>query len=267
MRIDHTESYKDFGEQFLVDSKIDGYLGSLEGLNHTIKPFDLRRLKGKIVMEVGCGSGRILKNLLAFEPKKTIAVEPSVAIEIAKRNNEDALTKIEFDNIKAEEINRSDEIDFCFSIGVIHHIPNADIAVKNIYNALKKDGEFIFWVYGYDGNEIYLAVFNNLRRITRVMPDPILRGFCSVLNLFCSLYIILVKIFPLPLPLKEYMLNGFQKLSWEKRNYVIFDQLNPSYAKYYKKSEVESLMNNAGFSILDIIHKDSYSWNVIAKKN
>lgn len=126
-------------------------------------------------------------------------------------------------------------------------------------------GEFIFWVYGYEGNEIYLAVFNNLRRITRIMPDSILRGLCSLLNMFCSLYIILVKVFPLPL--KEYMLNGFQKLSWEKRNYVIFDQLNPSYAKYYKRSEVESLMNNAGFSISDIIHTDSYSWTVFAKKN
>jgi hypothetical protein len=96
------------------------------------------------------------------------------------------------------------------------------------------------------------------------MPDPILRGVCSILNLFCSLYIILVKVFPLPL--KEYMLNDFKKLSWEKRNYVIFDQLNPSFAKYYKKREVESLMSSAGFSIVDIIHRLGYSWTVIAKK-
>ena len=80
MRIDHTESYEDFGEQFLVDSKIDGYFGSQEMLDDIIKPFDLRRLKGKTVMEVGCGSGRILKNLLEYEPKIVIAVEPSVAI-------------------------------------------------------------------------------------------------------------------------------------------------------------------------------------------
>lgn len=264
MRIDHNESYEDFGEQFLVDSKIDGFFGSNELLIDIIKPFDLRRLKGKTVMEVGCGSGRILNNLIACEPKKIIAVEPSVAIEVAKRNNAGALTKVEFDNIKAEEINRCDEIDFCFSIGVIHHIPNADRAVKNIFNALKKDGEFVFWVYGYEGNEIYLAVFNNLRRITRLMPDSMLRLLCSFLNIFCSLYIVLAKVFPLPL--REYMLNCFQKISWEKRNYVIFDQLNPTYSKYYKKEEVESLMKAAGFSIESIIQRDSYSWTVIAKK-
>jgi SAM-dependent methyltransferase len=265
MRIDHTESYEDFGEQFLVDSKIDGYFGSQEMLDDIIKPFDLRRLKGKTVMEVGCGSGRILKNLLEYEPTIVIAVEPSVAIDVAKKNNVSAITKIKFDNIKAEEIDRRDEIDFCFSIGVLHHIPNADIAVKNIYNALKKGGEFVFWVYGHEGNEIYLAVFNNLRRITRVIPDSMLRGLCSIINMFCSLYIAMAKVFPLPM--RDYMLSLFQKLSWEKRNYVIFDQLNPSYAKYHKTREVESLMNNAGFSVVDIINRHGYSWTVVAKKN
>ena len=56
MRIDHTESYEDFGEQFLVDSKIDGYFGSQEMLGDIIKPFDLRRLKGKNSKEVRGGA-------------------------------------------------------------------------------------------------------------------------------------------------------------------------------------------------------------------
>ena len=87
MKIDHTDSYQDFGEQFLVDSKIDGYFGSQELLFDIVKPFDLRKIKGEIVMEVGCGSGRILKNLLEYEPRKIFAVEPSKAINVAKKNN------------------------------------------------------------------------------------------------------------------------------------------------------------------------------------
>ena len=75
----------------------------------------------------------------------------------------------------------------------------------------------------------------------------------------------MAKVFPLPM--RDYMLSLFQKLSWEKRNYVIFDQLNPSYSKYYKRREVESLMNNAGFSVVDIINRHGYSWTVVAKKN
>ena len=41
-------------------------------------------------MEVGSRTGRILKNLLKFNPKKIIGVQPSKAINIAKRNNEES---------------------------------------------------------------------------------------------------------------------------------------------------------------------------------
>jgi hypothetical protein len=44
LRIDHAESYKDFGKQFLVDSKIDGYFGSQELLEDIVKPFDLKKI-------------------------------------------------------------------------------------------------------------------------------------------------------------------------------------------------------------------------------
>jgi SAM-dependent methyltransferase len=264
VKINHTDSYQDFGEQFLVDSKIDGNWGSEEMLLDIVAPFDLNKLRGKLVMEVGCGSGRILKNLLKYEPKKIIAIEPSAAISVAMENNKSAKDKIAFENIKGEEINKSEELDFCFSIGVLHHIPNADIVVKNIFNSLKKGGQGIFWTYGYEGNEIYLAIFNNLRRITRLLPDSILRYLCSIINLFCSLYIVLAKVFPLPL--RDYVLNVFQKFGWEKRNYAIFDQLNPSFSKYYKKSELENLVKDAGFAIVEIVHRHKYSWTVVCEK-
>lgn len=263
-KIDHTDSYQDFGEQFLVDSQIDGYFGSQELLVDIVKPFDLKTIEGSKVMEIGCGSGRILKSLIKYRPKKIFAIEPSKAINVAKENNKTGKIEIEYENIKGEKIDKNNEIDFCFSLGVLHHIPNANIVVKNIFNALKKNGKAVFWVYGYEGNELYLAFFNNLRRITRIIPDSILRYLCSILNLFCSLYIVLAKVFPLPL--KAYMINVFQKNSWQKRNYIIFDQLNPSFAKYYKKSELESLVKNAGFSILDIIHRHGYSWTIICEK-
>jgi predicted RNA methylase len=93
MKINHTDSYQDFGEQFLDDSKINGYHGSKELLCEIIKPFDLSKVKGKVVMEVGCGSGRILKNILDYEPKRVVAIEPSAAIGVARENNINAIEK------------------------------------------------------------------------------------------------------------------------------------------------------------------------------
>ena len=96
MKIDHKESYKEFGEQFITDSNIDGYWGSKEMLQDIVYPFTLTSIKNKVIMEVGVGSGRILNNLVKFLPKKAIAVEPSQAINIAKKNNSLSKVKIEF---------------------------------------------------------------------------------------------------------------------------------------------------------------------------
>ena len=35
-----------------------------------------------------------------------------------------------------------------------------------------------------------------------------------------------------------------------KRNYIIFDQLNPSYSKYFKKTEIIKIMNQASLMML-----------------
>ena len=39
-------------------------------------------------MEVGVGSGRIINNLAKFNPKQIVGIEPSIAINIAKKNKE-----------------------------------------------------------------------------------------------------------------------------------------------------------------------------------
>ena len=96
MRINHKESYQDFGSQFLVDSQIDDYWGSKDMLIDTIYPFNLDVIKDKKCMEVGSGSGRALKNILRFDPKHIISVEPSDAIEVAKENNRSEINRITF---------------------------------------------------------------------------------------------------------------------------------------------------------------------------
>tara|TARA_B100001121_G_scaffold297019_1_gene303018 strand:- start:851 stop:1009 length:159 start_codon:yes stop_codon:yes gene_type:complete len=48
--------------------------------------------------------------------------------------------------------------------------------------------------------------------------------------------------------------------------YVVFDQLNPKYSKYYKKNEVVDLLNDAGFEVDKIFHRDNYSWTAIGIK-
>jgi len=257
-------SIKDFGKQFKYHNKVDNYWGSLEMLRDIVSPFDLKNIENKIICEIGAGSGRVIKNLSKMNPDKIYAIEPSEAIEVAKKNNLDNSEKIVFKNITGQSISFNDEIDYIFSLGVIHHIPEAEIVCKKIYKSLKKNGRFIIWLYGKEGNYLYLLIFDNLRKITKFLPDKILNIISVFLNLNLSIYIFLCKY--LKLPLRGYINNVISKCSFEKRTYIIFDQLNPSYSKYYTKNEVSELLKNSGFKKIEIYNRYNYSWTAIAEK-
>ena len=256
------DTIKDFGDQFNKYHDISGVWGSNEILEDFVYPFDLKQIKNKSICEVGTGSGRLLKNFLNYNPKSITAIDPADCIEIAKKNNHGK--NIEYLQIDSTKMNIHDKYDYVFSIGVIHHIPDAEKAVENIYNSLKSGGKFIMWVYGYENNAIYVLIFNNLRRILSRLPDFIVEIFSFAFTLLTYVYIFLCKF--IKLPLRKYFLKVFSKFSFKHKFYVIFDQLNPKYSKYYKKQEVLDLIKNADFVIEDIYHKDEYSWTIIGKK-
>ena len=262
MKIDHKESYQDFGEQFSVDNQYDDYLGSNELLKDIVDPFDLNLIKGKDIMEVGVGSGRICHNLLKYNPNSIVGIEPSKAFFVAKKNL--SSDKISLFNIKGENLNFESKFDYVFSLGVIHHIPNYKLVLEKIRNSLKTNGKFIIWVYGKEGNELYLFIFNNLRKFTIKLPDFVLRIVSKILALCTYIYGFLCKF--VPLPLHKYFTGMFSKLSFKNRTYVIFDQLNPSYAKYFKKTELENELQNCGFKIEKLSNRLGYSYTVICKK-
>tara|TARA_B100002051_G_C16585658_1_gene560032 strand:+ start:47 stop:919 length:873 start_codon:yes stop_codon:yes gene_type:complete len=255
---------KEFGDQFKYHNKIDDYWGSADMLKDIVNPFDLKLIKDKIICEVGIGSGRIIKSLSKFYPKKIYAIEPSESINVAKKNNENSDIEIIYQNLPGQNIKYQNEFDYVFSLGVIHHIPEADVVCKNIFKSLKTNGKFIIWLYGKEGNELYLIIFNNLRKVTKFLPDKLLNLISFFLNIFLSVYIFLCNY--INLPLKKYMINVLKKCSFEKRKYIIFDQLNPSYSKYYLKNEVHSLLRDAGFKNIEIINRHGYSWTAIAEK-
>lgn len=262
MKIDHKKSYKDFGNQFSVDNDITEFWGSVSLLKEIISPFNLDLIENKKIMEVGVGSGRIINNLAKFKPKQIVGIEPSIAINIAKKNID--FPKLELLNIEAQNMSFNNEFDFVFSLGVIHHIPEYKEALKKIHDSLKHDGKFIIWVYGKEGNELYLLIFNNLRKITIILPDLILRIISQFLTITTYFYGFLCKF--ISLPLKDYFISVFNKFSFKHRSYVIFDQLNPSYSKYFTKQELIKNLEEAGFKIEILNHRLKYSYTAICSK-
>ena len=54
-------------------------------LEDIVYPFKLNKIKNKLIMEVGCGSGRILKNLVKYNPKKFLELSLQKLLKLQEK--------------------------------------------------------------------------------------------------------------------------------------------------------------------------------------
>lgn len=259
-----TRTIKDFGNQWFRYPDNEGYYGSLELFSDILFPFlNIDDLKNRKVAEIGSGTGRIVNMLLETGVRHVIAIEPSEAFSILTRNIKNPL-RVTCLKITGEQLPAYGDLDYVFSIGVLHHIPDPKPVVKAALGALKPGGRFLVWLYGKEGNKPYLAVVHPLRIITKHLPHCVLVGLVWILYYLLSFYIRLCH--RVSLPLKEYLLSIFEKMSPQKQRLIIYDQLNPAYAKYYTRQESIKLLEEGGFVDVKIHHRHGYSWTVVGVK-
>ena len=179
------KTIKDFGDQWGVYTTNDGYYASTELFQDILGPLlSINEIKNSKVIDVGSGTGRIMKMILDCGADFAVGIEPSDAFFVLKENLRSKKENILLLHIRGDEINFNNEFDYAFSIGVLHHIPNPNKTVKNIYDSLKINGRFIFWVYGKEGNSIYLTIILFIRKITTIIPHKILENFVNILDIF-----------------------------------------------------------------------------------
>ncbi|MBX9690287.1 MAG: class I SAM-dependent methyltransferase [Candidatus Obscuribacterales bacterium] len=259
------KTISDFGSQWTNFTRNDGYYGSLSLLQDIFGPLlSVDELKGKELIEIGSGTGRIVNMTLAAGASKVTAVEPSEAYQVLKENVKENSARVRMLNCPGNQIDFENEFDLALSIGVLHHTTTPAPILKKMVQSLKPGGKCLIWLYGFEGNELYLATFGVLRTVTTKLPDPLLFGLAEVLTVAADFYTGLCKF--VNLPMKDYMLNHLGKLDRAARKLTVVDQLNPAYAKYYKKEEALALMKSAGLVNIKLHRRHGYSWTVMGEK-
>jgi SAM-dependent methyltransferase len=255
----------DFGEQWTHYRDTDGFFGSVELFDDIFHPLlSARDVAGKRVAEIGAGTGRFVNILAAAGAAHIVALEPSDAIAVLRENTQAFSDRISYVHGTGDRLASSADLDYVFIIGVLHHIPEPQPVVAAAFGALKSGGKLAVWLYGHEGNSVYLCGVRLLWLFTRRLPHHALALLVAVLYPLFWCYMIACRW--LPLPLAAYMRRVMLPLTPAKRRVVIYDQLNPAYAKYYTRQEAHDVVARQGFVDIQLHHRHGYSWTVVGTK-
>ncbi len=170
---------KSFSYQWNLHRKTQ--IDSLAGHDESRKAFALKTgfaesdMKGKLVLDVGCGAGRYME-IAADWGAEVIGVDLSYAVDAAYRNMG---RRKGIHVVQADVINlpfRADTFDAIYSVGVLHHTANTRDAFLRLPPLLKPAGVIAVWVYSWAGE--YSEFLDRLRCITIHLPKPLLYGLC-----------------------------------------------------------------------------------------
>jgi SAM-dependent methyltransferase len=133
-------------------------------------------LKGKLVLDVGCGMGRFAEVATRWGAR-VVGIDLSAAAEVAAKN----LADRDFVAFQADVFSlpfAPESFDVIYSVGVLHHTPDCEAAVKALAKYLKPGGTLAVWLYS--GYNKWYRFSDFWRRFTHRMKPQTLHGILKV---------------------------------------------------------------------------------------
>jgi hypothetical protein len=155
------------------------------------------------------------------------------------------------------------KFDLVVSIGVIHHLSDPVLGLKGMSKTVTPSHLAAIWVYGREGNELYLQLVKPMRWLGPKLPDRVLTATSRVLTgvLWCHIHSVnrLALRYRIPLPMRDY-LGMLSRLRFVDVESVVYDQLTPSIARYPTRQEVQQWVQAADGEIVALNQRTGNSW-------
>ena len=167
------ETVNQFNKQWSIYQH-EGYSDHVDYFNDVLGPLlDIKSITGKKVADVGAGNGRFTETMAQYA-LQVLSIEPGTDTMNNNKARNMKYPNVTFINKKAEDLEPLKAVDFVFCIGVLHHIPDMERALKGMITVLKSGGKIVLWVYGLEGNRLYVAFLKIVKFFTTKIPDNFL---------------------------------------------------------------------------------------------
>lgn len=239
-------------------------------------PIDLTQFnpENSLAADFGAGSGRWASRILPFF-SLVYAVEPSLgAIKVLhKRFLNENRVRILQETVGENSI-PSNSLDFAMSLGVLHHIPDTELAIKDIARKIKSGGVFLCYLYyKLDDKPFYYQwlfwVANSIRWVISRLPYE--------MRILVARIIAWVVYLPLARTAKFMHVNGKDISNFPLHHYAdmplkflqndALDRFGTRLEQRFSKSEIGKMLDEAGFDLSTLkFSADEPYWTFCVKK-
>jgi SAM-dependent methyltransferase len=229
----------------------------------SIFPWD-KLVDGSEGFDLGCGSGRWAM-LVAPRVGKLHCIDPSVALDVAKRN----LSKnsnCEFHKATVDAIPLKDSsMDFGYSLGVLHHVPNTEMGIVACVKKLKPGAPFLLYLYyDFENRPLWFRfvwrVSDIFRRIVSRLPHG-LRYFASqIIALFVYYPIARLSKFIEILGgnASNFPLSSYRHLSFYTMRTDALDRFGTRLEQRFSRASIKSMMERSGLENVIFSNHEPY---------
>lgn len=254
----------DFGREWnrFDQSKLDA-AELQEEFDSYFSLFPWRQLPQTAVgFDMGCGSGRWAK-LAAQRVGKLYCVDASsAALEVAKENLK-TQSNCEFVLASVDDLPFDDgSMDFCYSLGVMHHIPDTKGGIEACTKKLKPNAPFLLYIYyAFDNRPVWFRWIWRMTDIARrcISKLPFSLKYIVTQLIAVTVYYPLARLAfileKLGSNVEDFPLSAYRHLSFYTMRTDALDRFGTRLEKRFTATQIREMMEETGLK--DVRFRDS----------